>query len=287
MVRGALAVTARLSPGLAAALATRLFLTPRRYPRPARERALLERAEPLPREDGLAAWSWGRGPTVLLAHGWAGRGAQLGSFVEPLVAAGYRVVAFDAPAHGASPGRRTNLIDMADALARVADSVGPLHAVIAHSFGAAATMVAFSRGLDARSAVFVAPPWSLSEGLNTFAAALALPPEVIQGVRAEIERRVGLSWDAFEGATLAPQMTVPLLVVHDRDDPEVPLASGASLVRAWPDAELYETYGLGHRRILRDPVVIAASIDRIARVAAAPRDATPLERLLDLEGLRL
>src|SRR5688500_15132227 len=43
---------------------------------------------------------WGTGPAVYLVHGWGGRGSQLGSFVEPLLAGGFRVVMFDAPAHG-------------------------------------------------------------------------------------------------------------------------------------------------------------------------------------------
>src|SRR5689334_4455814 len=104
-----------VSPTLASELALRAFLTPQRAPRPERERALLEVARPLPISAGglpLAAWSWGgedREPrgTVLLVHGWAGRGAQLGSLVAPLVNAGRRVVTWDAPAHGDSPGRTT------------------------------------------------------------------------------------------------------------------------------------------------------------------------------------
>ena len=45
---------------------------------------------------------WGDGPVVYLVHGWGGRGSQLASFVEPLLVAGFRVVMFDAPAHGDS-----------------------------------------------------------------------------------------------------------------------------------------------------------------------------------------
>src|SRR5258706_2547887 len=74
----------------------------------------------------IAAWAWGAGPTVLLVHGWNGAAAQLAPFVAPLVAAGYRVVAFDQPAHGRSRGRSATIVDMADALRAVADEVGPV-----------------------------------------------------------------------------------------------------------------------------------------------------------------
>src|SRR5882724_4574089 len=52
----------------------------------------------------LSVLRWGKGPLVVLVHGWNGRASQLGAFVEPLVRAGLQVVAFDAPGPGASAG---------------------------------------------------------------------------------------------------------------------------------------------------------------------------------------
>ena len=101
------AVLGRLSPALAGRLAAKLFARPRRHARPARERELIARGTRVVLPDGLHATAWGAGPTVLLVHGWEGRGAQLGALVDPLVAAGYRAVALDGPAHGDSPGVTT------------------------------------------------------------------------------------------------------------------------------------------------------------------------------------
>ena len=50
----------------------------------------------------LVAWSWGEGPTVLLVHGWEGRGSQMAAFAAPLAEAGFRAVAFDAPGAASS-----------------------------------------------------------------------------------------------------------------------------------------------------------------------------------------
>ncbi len=102
---------------------------------------------------------------MLLVHGWEGRGSQLGAFVEPLVRAGLSVVAFDAPGHGDSPGRRLYLTDMADAIIDVERAVGPLHAIVAHSFGAAAVLLAHQRGaVDAARSVMIAPGGHLARG---------------------------------------------------------------------------------------------------------------------------
>ncbi|HMI90586.1 MAG TPA: alpha/beta fold hydrolase, partial [Polyangiales bacterium] len=90
------------------------------------------------RDGSLSVSEWGRGPAVLLVHGWNGHSGQLTELVAPLVAAGRRVVAFDQPAHGRSSGQRATLIDFAGAVRAVADAVGPLDAIVAHSLGATA-----------------------------------------------------------------------------------------------------------------------------------------------------
>ena len=85
--------------------------------------------------------AWGAGwhrPRVLLAHGWAGHGLQLAPFVAPLVDAGFEVMTVDQPAHGASTGRTATLPDFARVLRLVAESFGPLFAVVGHSLGGAA-----------------------------------------------------------------------------------------------------------------------------------------------------
>lgn len=74
--------------------------------------------------------SWGTGPVVYLVHGWAGHRGQLTAFVPPLMANGYRVVAFDAPSHGASAAgafgpRSSSIPEFTAALTAVATAHGP------------------------------------------------------------------------------------------------------------------------------------------------------------------
>ena len=178
LARAALQTAFLVSNDLGASFAERLFTTPRRYTRPSRERAVLASGTHFevdvllrsPRWAGrttrVATWRWGTGPTVLLVHGWEGRGSQLGSFVAPLVAAGMSVVAFDAPAHGDSPGHRLYLTDHADAVADMVAAIGPVHAIVAHSFGAAAVLLAHARhGVDAPRNVMIAPNVLLDDAI--------------------------------------------------------------------------------------------------------------------------
>ena len=278
IARAALQAAFLVSDDLGAGFAERLFTTPKRHPRPTREQAVLATARPFhvevalraPRWQGhtarIAAWRWGTGPTALLVHGWEGRGSQLGALVEPLVAAGMAVVAFDAPGHGSSPGNRLYLTDLADCIADVAAASGPLHAVVAHSFGAAAALLAHARnGLDASRNVVLAPNVLLEDSVSQFARAIALDAPDRALFEASLAEHAGVAAGALTLDHLVGTRDTQLLVVHDRDDREVSVAQGERLAQRWPGAELVLTEGLGHRRVLRDLGVVA----RVAQFASA------------------
>jgi pimeloyl-ACP methyl ester carboxylesterase len=222
----------------------------------------------------LAAWEWGpaSGPTVLFAHGWNGRGRQLAAIARAVAARGYRAVTFDMPGHGASGGRLASIPSMAAAISAVSAATGGAESIVAHSLGAVAATYALSRGLPARRAVFVAPPVSPARWIDHFAQIVGLPDTAKPQLRRNVEARAGVPAADLDPLRLAPGLGAELLVVHDADDREVPLAAGTALAEAWPGARLVVTDGLGHNRLLADRGVIATIVD-----AAAPeqRIATP------------
>jgi pimeloyl-ACP methyl ester carboxylesterase len=294
LVRTANRALSRMAPGLAARAAERLFLTPPRPRRPEAEIDLLRTARARPMHVGarrIETWVWGAGPSVLLVHGWGGRGAQLGAFVEPLVARGFSVVTFDAPGHGASDAGLVTIPEMTDAILAVAAARGPLAGLIAHSVGATAATRALYEGLDGGAVVLVGPAADLVSPAVRFTTALGFTAAVRERMRQRIEARVGRSWSAFDATALAPTLHAPLLVIHDRGDAEVPWQHGLAITHAWRGAGLLTTDGLGHRRILRDPDVVAAAVafmnartaERGVRAsAAADPQATPLEVLMSV-----
>ena len=255
-------------------MAELLFLRPPRFARPHREWQWLETAEPVRfryRDQELPGWSWGHGPTVLLVHGWAGRGSQLGAFAEPLARRGFRVVTFDAPGHGAAPGRRSSLPEFAAAVRAVGDQLWPLRGLVAHSFGAAATLVALSEGLVIDRLVFAAPPADLSYFTEGFVRLFGFPSAIARGLERRLERRFGFDWDDLQPLTLARAgRRPPLLLFHDHDDPEVPFDQATALAAVWPGAELDATRELGHRGLLRDARVVARAAEFLAQPVARP-----------------
>ena len=215
----------------------------------------------------VAGEVWGEGPgdppVVYLVHGWGGWRWQLDPFAGPLVDAGFRVVAFDAPSHGGSgpgpegPGR-SNILEFADALAAVVAAYGPARAVVAHSLGSTATAFALSQGLPVDRLVFVSPMADPLPYTRAFAARLGFGERIRTRLVARLERRIGMPMSAFDVPAMAHRAaTPPLLLVHDRLDAETGWADSAAIARSWPGARLVTTTDLGHRRILRAPAVVA------------------------------
>jgi len=277
---------ALLFPDVADALAERLFLTPppRALP-PATFFDFLDAHASFVEHRGrqLASWRWGppEAPAVLLVHGWGGYAAQMRGFVAPLLAAGYRVIAYDQPAHGLSEGRLSALPDFADALPAIAANYGNrpgggVHAVIAHSLGAVALAFAHARGLALERAVLVSPPSDLVGYSRRFARWYGMAEPLRRAMQAATEERFGVRWSEFEIERLAPRLKAPALVIHDRGDAVVPWAQGAALARTWPGARLLSTDGLGHRRILESEPALRAAADFAGGRSAVANLASPV-----------
>ena len=213
---------------------------------------------------------WGSGRTVYLVHGWGGRGAQFGAMVEPLLAAGFRVVLFDAPSHGASERgpagpRLTTGVEFAKALDAVAAKFGPADAVIAHSLGTIATYLTLRYGwLGTQRLVFVAPMVDAISLFDLFQGALGFGPRTRRAFDRAVDDLVGFPVADFDARVQARYVDpVPTLVLADRSDRQTPYDDAADFAGS-VGAELVTTDGLGHRRILRDPAVISRVVEFLA-----------------------
>ncbi|HEY2738385.1 MAG TPA: alpha/beta fold hydrolase [Thermoanaerobaculia bacterium] len=267
-LRAGMRLASSFAPGVAARVASKLFFTPRRARVRDFEREVLVRGEMFSltvRGDRVVGRAWGQGPTVLLAHGWGGHSGQMTAFVDPLVAAGFRAVAIDLPAHGESAGSVSSLVHFSAALSRAAALFGPVQGLVAHSFGAAGSTYALSCGLDAERAVFFAPPAGFESFWARFRAGVGVSQEVLERMLRTAEDWLNVRFDDIAPVDLAPRMTAPLLVFHDPEDGEVPFEEGAALARRWPGAELRPAGGLGHLRILRDERCVAEAVRFVAR----------------------
>ncbi len=209
----------------------------------------------------VALYRWGAGPPVLFIHGWSGRGSQVAAFVEPLLNAGCQVIALDAPGHGATPGKRTNILECAEILLALQDHCGPLHAAITHSFGGMVLAYAMNHGLSVQRVVCISAPADVDYLVESFAGTLNMHPAVVRDLRRRMERRFDHDfWGRTATESNARRLTSPALIIHDELDTSVPWQQGECIAAAWPGARFLKTRGLGHGRILRDRTVVDAAV---------------------------
>lgn len=260
-----------LSTRAGTALAMRLFITPLARGRRARQLNVPAHWQPHPHrfESGTVV-SWQRPdtagrPRVLLAHGWAGDAQQMRALGEAMAGAGFDPVLLDMPAHGASEGSRATLPQWVRALFSTSAGLGPWHGVVAHSLGALAAAHAVARGLTVERLVLIAPSPPPALFLRWFAAGLGLTEALAERMEQAILRREGVGVEQFGPDWLGARVARPTLVLHDRDDRTAPLATGRALAGALRGARLQVTQGLGHRRILDDPSVIASAVQHLQR----------------------
>jgi pimeloyl-ACP methyl ester carboxylesterase len=246
------------------AAARHAFSAPERVPLTADERAALAgHAEPPLRHEGckLARWTLGAGPRVVLVHGWNSRGAHLLAFARPLVDAGFSVTLFDLPAHGDSSGHAASVVHAGRALrAVVADIGAPVHGVIGHSMGSAAALLAFAHGWQVRRSIHLAGPSSLTPMVKGLAAVHGLGPTDAAAFAGWVEGFIGTRLAYVDLERLQHGLRHDGLIVHDPEDRTVPFAASEALHAAWAGSRFEPVRGLGHRRLLADPGVIARSV---------------------------
>ncbi len=211
--------------------------------------------------------------TVLVIHGWRSRTEYMRALIESCRAAGFRVISLDLPGHGASPGRRLNLVSAVAAARAAGDWFGPFDAVIGHSFGGAVAANATAGAvdgiapLDTRRLVMIATPNSLSQVFESFRRQVNLGGRSASAVDGRVRSLSGHGLAHFTGAKQLARLNTPTLVVHAPDDAEVPADDARALAAAGDHVRLLWADGLGHRRILSDPAVVDQVVDFVTQVS--------------------
>lgn len=255
-----------LSPQTAAQLAAFLFLRPRRKP--------LKYTDHLPEGAHriaiyydlcrLTAYSWGTGDkTIVLVHGWESHIGRMLPLVTPLVEAGFRVVALDSPGHGQSPRLLTNMYEVGEAVRSTLEQIAPVYAIVANSFGAAATVTMLARHQDLQPPhiVLLSPMAHLEQHIDVFKRLLGIDDQLVDRVRSIIQHRMPLPIAEFNVARAITSISSLGLIIHDVDDPVIPFHSVEPIAENWNQAQLISTTGLGHKHLITNADVQAAIVE--------------------------
>ena len=108
--------------------------------------------------------------------------------------------------------------------------------------------------------VTVGVPSRLEYPMGQFREMVGMRPKTWAWFLKYFEQSLGMSVQQVDAAAFGENLNIPGLIVHCRDDYEVAFHQGERIHDSWPGATLLATEGLGHRRILKDPEVITATV---------------------------
>lgn len=209
----------------------------------------------------VQAWRLGEGPAVLLVHGWEDDNALWGPIIDAFADIGRAVVAFDLPGHGYSQAEEATIESARAAIRAVAEEMGPIESLMAHSFGCAASTAAMSDGLEVRRCVLIATPIPDEDGVRRrYAEVKDATPELFARAAALYEERNGKSLHNFRYLEAAARMKAPALFVHSVDDEKTPAENSQRIAEIWPQADTLIMDGLGHRLLVQDEEVVASMV---------------------------
>jgi pimeloyl-ACP methyl ester carboxylesterase len=255
-------ICAFISTKLVTKYAAKLFTTPIKHKIPKRELEMDSKSEQItinvPAIDkNIVTYHYGKSDhKILLVHGWSGRGTQLFKIADELLKNGYSTVSFDAPAHGKSKGKSTIMSEFIASILEIEKQFGPFKIAIGHSLGGMSVLNAIKDGLKTNKAIIIGSGDIVQDILDEFISKLGLNQEISERLRNLFEEKYQVKMDDFSAYRAAQKVKIPVLVIHDNDDPEVPVKAGIHIHEQLENGTLYLTDGLGHRKILGNQNVI-------------------------------
>jgi pimeloyl-ACP methyl ester carboxylesterase len=250
------------SPKLAARFAMKVFTTPVKFKLPKREEEMDNKSRQeivlIPSlKKSINVYHLGDSPKkVLLVHGWSGRGTQLVSIADKLVKSGYSTVSFDAPAHGKSTGKTSDMTEFITSILLLEQQFGPFEFAVGHSLGAMAVLNAIKRGLQVERAVIIGSGDVIRDIMIDFTQKLGMNIAIGELMIKMFEKKFGETINNYSAYIAAKDVHIPVLVLHDENDTDVPVSAARHIYKHLPNGQLIITQGLGHRKILGDKAVI-------------------------------
>ena len=255
-----------ISSRLASFFGIRLFITPVNFPIPKREQYMLKSAQKkrlhipeIKKEIEILSYGYSK-KKVLLVHGWSGRSTQLFAFADKLLENGYMVISFDGPAHGKSTGRTTMMPEFLKTIEKINTTFGPFEAAIGHSFGATSLYNAAATFLGIKTFIAIGSGDRISDIISNFVKNLYLNEKSAKKIQLGLEKKWMIHVDDFSSSTVAKKIKIPVLVVHDTIDGDVPVSCAYRIRQNLEKGSLLITNGLGHTKILRNNEIVHKSI---------------------------
>jgi len=196
----------------------------------------------------------GSGPTILLVHGYNTNLGSMVAIAEDLIEQGFKVVLFDAPAHGEAIGTKTDPVEVREVIRKISNQLGEIHAVIGYSLGVLWTLAAWNNDFRAKTLISIASPSNQRFLVEKFVQLNQIKNELAEALVKELERRFGETvWVDFSPSEIVKTIGVPGLIIHGKNDDFIPPDHAEQLGSNWTNAKVEMLEGVGHFDILGSP----------------------------------
>ena len=223
----------------------------------------------------LKGYSIGKGPDILLVHGWGSRASHMSLLARYIAKSGYHVLLFDGPAHGRSckndENDTTNMLEFGRAVSHIARNMNNLYAVIGHSFGAtvsAFTMAGtlyFSRySFFAEKLILISAPSGMFRIIEHFCRNRN-QMDIMNQLTQALEQTFNFKTADYNLTSALPNFNAQLLIIHDEEDEDIPISDALKIKDAYKSSEIFITKGFGHRKILMNRGMLKAAKEFLMR----------------------
>ena len=251
-----------ISPKLATHFAAKLFTTPIKFPPPKREIQMIEKSiqsdfvvKKINKR--IRIYEYGSGEKkVLLVHGWSGRGTQLVKIADALLENDYKVVSFDAPAHGKSSTKSSLMPEFIASIHEIDKKFGPFEFAIGHSLGGMSIVNAVSQGFNINKGIIIGSGDIIQDIIDDFIKKLSLKPKIGVMMKEYFEKKFNEPMENYATSNASKKIKIPFLIIHDENDEDVHFSAAKNINDNLLGSKLIITQKLGHRKILGDKFVI-------------------------------
>ena len=248
---------------------SKIFETPPKFKTPAREIMMQESTKnesfyiPSIQKD-IMVYTYGYSKKkVLLLHGWSGRGTQMHHIADKILENKMMVVTFDAPAHGLSSGKTTNMLEYLETIDFLDKKFGPFEASIGHSWGAMTLLNAVARNIKFKKIVIIGADDKISDVIKSFVNKFELDPFLVHKIIEHYNKKLKFEINSFSSGNVAKKVKIPTFIIHDTQDKYVPVSSAYRIRQNLQDGLLLITNGLGHHKIFKDKQIIQRIVNFI------------------------
>ncbi len=265
MIRGMFKTLSAVSPKIASEMAFNFFATPRKVPATPFPQDLIKQASELYLPAAgrkIKIYSWGfHGPKVLLVHGWESQSSTYRNMIPQLLEYGFSVVAFDAPAHGQSSGKKVTMPMYAEAIKAVTDYYkfdGGIQYIVGHSFGGITSGFAIAEyDIPVKKLVMISMPTNVRRLVKEFCEFLSISPKVEAKMIDKIQRFTRRGIEEYSLLKFKDRIKVKdILVIHDVQDDKVSYKHFEQLHESWSEPKYITTSSLGHNKTIKDPEMV-------------------------------